>query len=99
MSSADLEAGVRWGQQLASRLAGTSFGIVCLTPENLDEPWIYFESGALSKEVTEPTQRLIPLLFHVSLTDVRRPLQQFQAVSADRNGILSLATSIHSVLG
>ena len=30
-------------------LSPASYGIICLTPENLASPWIHFEVGALFK--------------------------------------------------
>jgi hypothetical protein len=98
MSAADLEAGVRWGQLLSEQLGTTSFGIICLTPENLHEPWLHFEAGAISKEVENPTTRVIPLLFNVDKANLPGPLQQFQAVSADESGIRSIVRAIYACL-
>ncbi|MDX1947941.1 MAG: toll/interleukin-1 receptor domain-containing protein [Pirellulaceae bacterium] len=96
MSKADLEAGVRWGQELSSQLQSNDFGIICLTAQNRLEPWIHFEAGALSKQVA--TARVIPLLFRMDLTTVPSPLQQFQAVTADQTGTWSIVRSLYSGL-
>src|SRR3954469_20494730 len=51
LSTQDLTAGMRWGSELASQLERTDFGVICLTPDNLQAPWILFEAGALAKAV------------------------------------------------
>ncbi|MGA9601795.1 MAG: toll/interleukin-1 receptor domain-containing protein [Methylocystis sp.] len=53
ISSEDLRKGGRWGKDLAEQLQHTNFGIICLTPSNLESPWILFEAGALSKFIDE----------------------------------------------
>jgi hypothetical protein len=46
MSDRDNEAGILWGENLSSELEASNFGIVCLTPNNLQAPWIPVEAGA-----------------------------------------------------
>jgi hypothetical protein len=98
MSAADLEAGVRWGQLLSDQLESTAFGIICVTPENQHEPWLHFEAGAVSKKVSHPSSRVIPLGFGLDKSAMPGPLQQFQAVNADENGIRSIVRSMHACL-
>ena len=31
----------------------TNCGIICVTPDNMREPWLHFEAGALSKSVKQ----------------------------------------------
>jgi len=38
-----------WFSQISDNLSDTSIGIVCLTQENKDRPWILFEAGTLAK--------------------------------------------------
>lgn len=49
VSSEDIEKGKRWSTEIANNLNEANFGIICLTKDNLMEPWILFEAGALSK--------------------------------------------------
>src|SRR6267154_4034636 len=58
MSDTDIEKGTRGLNEIANALNGIKVGIVCLTPENLNEPWLLFEAGALSKTITEDKSRL-----------------------------------------
>ena len=43
----DIEKGARWNKDISNELEQSSFGIFCLTKENLSRPWIMFEAGAL----------------------------------------------------
>lgn len=73
----DIEKGARWGKDISQELEASTFGIFCLTKDNLTRPWIMFEAGALSKRVD--SSRVCPLLFGVESTDLEGPLVQFQA--------------------
>lgn len=97
MSERDNEAGVRWGDVIATELGESDFGILCLTPTNLTAPWLLFEAGALGKSFG--TARVVPLLWRVSTTDVKSPLSQFHMQSADRVGIQAVVRSINATLG
>jgi hypothetical protein len=94
-SSESIDAGMRWNRELEEKLAATQFGILCLTPENKDAPWILFEAGALAKAVR--TARVVPYLLGMTKADLTFPLAQFQAVDADEAGTMSLLLSINSV--
>ena len=96
VSSHNIDAGQRWGHELTQQLATTSFGILCLTPENIGAPWLLFEAGALSKVIGEA--KVVPYLFELSTTDVPFPLAQFQGVEASNGGTLQLVKSINSSL-
>jgi len=96
MSAHNIDAGQRWGRVLDEQLASTSFGILCLTPENISSPWLLFEAGALSKVIAEA--KVVPYLFQVSTTDVPYPLAQFQGVEATSGGTINLLQSINSSL-
>jgi hypothetical protein len=95
MSDHDIEAGVRWANKLNSELDASKFGIICLTPDNLQAPWLLFEAGALSKSI-EGSQ-VVPYLLNLKSTNIVGPLAQFQGVSADREGTLKLVRSINKV--
>ena len=50
-----IEKGTRGGAEINNVLAETNFGIICLTPENLENTWIHYEAGALAKINDEKT--------------------------------------------
>jgi hypothetical protein len=97
MSTEDLDKGARWVQELSGQLAQTKIGILCLTRENLIEPWINFEAGALSK--TLDTTHVCTLLLGIEPADLSHPLAQFQATKAERDDALRLMQTLNGALG
>jgi len=96
MSEADIDAGDRWGQEVARELSSCNFGIICVTPENLGASWLLFEAGALAKSLEG--SKVIPLLFELELRDISGPLAQFQAKKFDQAGLSEVANSINKTL-
>lgn len=45
----DIEKGTKWSTETIKELEESEIGILCLTRDNLNKPWILFEAGALSK--------------------------------------------------
>jgi hypothetical protein len=79
MSQLDIDPGSRWSTEISEQLAVHDIGIVCVTAQNLTEPWLHFEAGAISKSVQRGVA--IPVLHGVSIADVQpTPLSQFQCV-------------------
>ncbi|VVB96488.1 TIR domain protein [uncultured archaeon] len=97
MSEADIDKGTRWGIDLTNHLKDTKVGIICLTSENLESPWIHFEAGALSKTIE--SAYVCPYLFHVEPTDLTGPLVQFQAAKANKEDTHKLMHTINKALG
>jgi hypothetical protein len=95
MSEMDIEKGSRWHLELVSKLEGATFGIICLTPDNLEKPWILFEAGALSKSLKNYAWTF---LFHVSKSDITGPLAQFQHTTLEKEDVRKLMHTINSVL-
>ncbi|WP_439572592.1 toll/interleukin-1 receptor domain-containing protein [Phreatobacter sp.] len=93
VSQSDIQAGERWSVEVAKELEGSNFGIICITKENMNAPWILFEAGALAKSMQEG--RVIPLLLDIDFKDISGPLAQFQAKKADSNGINEIINSIN----
>lgn len=95
VSSKDIYAGDRWSKEISNKLENTKFGIICLTPENMNEPWIHFEVGALAKTLNETY--VCPYLINLSPSDIKGPLTQFQLVEANKDGTLNIMQSINQV--
>jgi hypothetical protein len=93
LSDADVSAGDRWATVVAKELETSNFGIICVTPENLNSPWVLFEAGALAK--TMQGAKVIPLLFNLEFSDISGPLAQFQAKKFDREGLAEVVASIN----
>jgi hypothetical protein len=98
MSSEDIRKGSRWSQALSTELAEARIGIVCVTRENSEAPWILFEAGAISKMVDH--SYVCTYLLDLKPTDVPLgPLTQFQATVAEREDTRKLLTTISAALG
>lgn len=96
MSDADIDKGTRWEVELANQLSQRRFGIICLTPENLDSRWVLFEAGAMSRDFEN---RVAPYILGLSHADIKPPLTQFQTTTADRDDTKKLVLSINRAIG
>ena len=99
--SEDIGKGERWSVELAEALNETEFGIICITKYNSCTPWINFEAGAVSKAIPEAVHQswVVPLLFKTGSTEISDPLRQFQAASADKEGLFRMLENLNSKLG
>src|SRR5215213_10777342 len=97
MSASDIDPGQRWSQAVARQLATSRVGIFCLTPENLNNPWILFEAGAISKNFGEAV--VCPYIHELSAKELSGPFSQFQATTTDKDGTRTLLYSINKALG
>lgn len=95
VSDKDIAAGERWAQTIAGELEASNFGIICITPENLNSEWVLFESGALSKSMQDG--KVIPFLLGLELTDLSGPLSQFQAQKVSEAGFAEVIKAINKV--
>lgn len=93
--SPDIEKGARWSTEIDGALEGTSFGIVCLTPDNLKSEWIHYEAGALSKT---PDARVWTFLLGLKPSEVPPPLGRFQHTVAEREDLRKLVGTINGHL-
>lgn len=100
LSTMDTEQGSPWWSDLSDSLETSDVGIVCLTRENIDKPWILFEAGRLSKRLNG--ERLCPYLLDIHPNDLHRvnhPFAQFQATSATRDDTRKLVRTLNKLLG
>lgn len=93
----DLEKGARWSNEIAKELDESDIGIICLTRDNLNKPWIMFESGAISKKLGGSS--LCTVLFGVESSDVKGPLVQFQHTRFEKDDIRRLVSTINEACG
>jgi hypothetical protein len=96
VSSEDIDKGTRWSSDIAGELAESSFGILCVTKENLVAPWIHFEAGALSKSLEKTN--VVPFLYGVKRSEVQGPLLQFQSTIFEKDDIHKLLKSLNQRL-
>ena len=94
LSNSDIKAGDRWSIEIAKELEASNFGIICVTKDNINSPWILFESGAIAKSMEDG--RLIPLLLDLDFRQISGPLAQFQAKKVDSGGIKDLTKCLNN---
>jgi hypothetical protein len=92
----DVAKGARWNTEIAKELEESKVGVICLTKENLEAPWLMFETGALAKSLDR--SRVVPLLLDVEPADMSGPLSQFQAARFDKADIKRLVKLINEEL-
>jgi hypothetical protein len=98
LSSKDIEKGSRSLDEIAKALQGVRFGIICLTPENLNAPWILYEAGALSKTIDDGSRLWTYLLGGLQPKDVTPPLGSFQATVAEEEDTRKLLHTINTAV-
>jgi len=91
VSCIDIDAGKEWRKELENELLKCDLGILCITPENMNSPWLIFEAGALYHK---ENLKLIPILFKLEPGQIAPPLSDLQCVSADKDGFENLVLSI-----
>lgn len=97
ISSAGIDRGELWFRKISDSLGEVNMGIVCLTPENKEAPWILFEAGALLKGI--PEARVMTFLIDLKPQDIRDPLAQFNHTSPTKPDMFELVKTLNSKLG
>ena len=93
LSTKDIDSGALWFDEIGNQLANTTVGIICLTKENREKPWILFEAGALAKGLS--SSRISPLLIDLDATDVSNPLSQFNHTKPEKDSMFKLVVTIN----
>jgi hypothetical protein len=97
MSEFDIDAGARWSGEIEKELSEAKFGIICLTRDNFNAPWILFEAGALAKTLSDTF--VCPYLIDLDTTDLPQgPLTQFQAKRANQKDTWDVVSTINKAL-
>jgi hypothetical protein len=97
ISTRDIDRGAIWFSEINDKLKDVSVGVVCLTQENKNKPWILFETGALAKGLT--TNRVCTFLIDLKPEDLQDPLGQFNHTTPDKSSVWELARTINDCLG
>jgi hypothetical protein len=99
LSTSEIQAGDRWAAEIEMGLEGAVFGIICITPQNINSRWINYEAGAISRQVDGVKTKVAAMLIdYSSPTELDMPLSQFNAVLPTNSGFEDLALSINSAL-
>jgi hypothetical protein len=97
MSEVDIDAGAKSVLEITRSLADARVGVICLTPTNRDAAWLLFEAGAISKALGD-TSLVIPYLLDLKPTDIKKPLADFQAVIANKDGTHRMVAAVNKTL-
>jgi len=94
VSSEDIEKGTAWFPKIATELKKSDFGIVCLTPENLQSRWVHFEAGALAGTFSQ--KKTAPLLFGFKKTEqIPPPLSELNMVMFEKQDFYKLLKTLN----
>jgi TIR domain len=96
-SPEDIEKGTKWGSEISNELESSNIGVICLTQDNTEKPWILFEAGALSKSLDRSL--VCTLLFGMENSDVKGPLTSFQSTRFNKEDFKRLFATINSAAG
>ena len=97
VSSEDIDKGARWSTDIAKELEDSTFGILCVTKDNLEAPWLSFEAGALSKTIEKSF--VTPFLFDIKRSEVQGPILQFQSTIFDKDDIKKMVKTLNKACG
>lgn len=96
MSSKDIDKGKDWFRDLQSVLFESRLCLICVTPDNVRSPWIYYEVGAIAAK--DPDVLIYPYLVGVSpsiLSD--GPLGKWQCtIAAEEDDTWELIKSLNT---
>jgi hypothetical protein len=96
ISTRHIDRGSLWFSEINEKLRDISVGIVCLTQENKDKPWILFESGALAKGLSG--NRVCTFLVDLQPHDLTDPLAQFNHTKPNKESVWELVRTLNSCL-
>jgi hypothetical protein len=95
VSSEDILKGSRWSVDLADALGQCDFGLICLVPANIEEPWLNFEAGVISKSLS--VSRVCPFVFGIKPRQLSNsPLGQFQCAEYSQADVRKLVHTLNS---
>ncbi|MEE7545750.1 toll/interleukin-1 receptor domain-containing protein [Xanthomonas sp. Kuri4-1] len=97
VSTRDIDRGSLWFGEISTQLQDATVGIICLTQQNKNAPWILFEAGALAKGLS--TARVCTFLIDLEPADIKDPLAQFNHTQKGKESMYSLAITLNSSLG
>jgi hypothetical protein len=94
ISTEDITKGSPWFPALLGRLEAARLCIICITPENVRSPWLYFEAGAIAGKGADT--RVCAYLIGVTPAQLSNgPLGPFQATVADKADTWKLVKDIN----
>jgi hypothetical protein len=112
--SEDIDKGAEWFHAVRASLNSSLAGIIVLTHENIRNPWIHFEAGAIARTLgadpavetkmnaaaagNESKPTIFPLLHGVNAGEITGPLSAYQSTSTTRADIGRLVSALARIL-
>lgn len=96
ISTQDISKGTLWNNEINNQLKGINTGIICLTRENKNSPWILFETGALAKGIS--SNRVCTFLIDLQPQDISDPLAQFNHTFPTKDDMFKLLITLNDGL-
>jgi hypothetical protein len=97
ISEESIEKGRPWVEAIFSHIKECQIAIVCLTPDNLERPWLMFEAGAVA--LRYPPSSACPYLHNVKPTDVKPPMSLLQLTVANQTDTRRLVNRVNDAFG
>jgi hypothetical protein len=97
MSSEDITKGTSWFKAISDQLSRSRACLICITPENVNSSWLYYEAGATAHAI--PEALICPYLIEVKPSALSgTPLGSYQVTIFDKEDTWRLVRSLHSKL-
>lgn len=93
----DIEKGTRWETEIARNLEASEIGLLCVTRDNTDAPWLLYEAGALSKNLSK--SRVVPILFGLEISDLVGPLASLNGTPFNQVEMKKTVQMVNAQLG
>lgn len=97
IASEDIYKVARWGKDITYELGNSTYGILCVTSDNINSPWLNFEAGALAKNMD--MSFVNSFLFNIKRSEVCGPILQFQSTIFEKDDIYKLVKSLNAAGG
>ena len=88
--SHEIGLGDDWKRFIDKKLINAEMGLLILTPENVNSPWVLFESGTIYK-----TGRLFPFLCGRDKGNIEGPFQGINHAEFSKDGLVKLLVEIN----
>ena len=97
MSKIDITKGKPWFSSISEQLPRSQVCIICVTPENVESPWLYYEAGAIAHARDEAL--ICAYLLAVEPRELAgTPLGQYQATTFEKDDTWRMIQSINALL-
>ncbi|NJL28496.1 MAG: hypothetical protein HC897_11710 [Thermoanaerobaculia bacterium] len=93
-TSTEMAKGATWPTELAQRSTNAAGGIICVTPENQQSPWLLFEAGAIANRFTNKSAAWLYLI-GMEPSNLSPPLSLLHATIASKEDARRLPKTIY----